>query len=167
MGQVALGLQSLALRLAVFVVMAALLAWALGGTLFPSPQRVNFPAWEFGGSQWNWRVTGSSTIAGPTTWTLFERRGDASAVEQRFGIDGPWRTVWGPRFDGHSMVLGLASEAARKGPPAPRWWLLRFDPPPSRHVETTSFASEAALIAALGAAGETMEEPSASNAPPK
>lgn len=35
MGQVYLGFRSLLLRIAVFVVMAALLAWALGGTLWP------------------------------------------------------------------------------------------------------------------------------------
>ncbi len=35
MGQVLLGLRSLFVRIAVFVTMAALLAWALGGTLWP------------------------------------------------------------------------------------------------------------------------------------
>ena len=35
MGQVALGFRSLLVRAAVFFIMAALLAWALGGTLGP------------------------------------------------------------------------------------------------------------------------------------
>ena len=35
MGQVLLGLRSLFVRIAIFVTMAALLAWALGGTLWP------------------------------------------------------------------------------------------------------------------------------------
>ena len=38
MGQLALGFQSLLFKLAIFVVMAALLAWALGGTLWPRSQ---------------------------------------------------------------------------------------------------------------------------------
>jgi len=37
MSQVVLGLRSLGIKLAIFFVMAALLAWALGGTLFPRP----------------------------------------------------------------------------------------------------------------------------------
>lgn len=40
MSQVALGLRSLVIKLAIFVAMAALLAWALGGTLWPRPERV-------------------------------------------------------------------------------------------------------------------------------
>jgi hypothetical protein len=38
--QVALGLRSLLFKLSVFFVMAALLAWALGGTLWPRPERL-------------------------------------------------------------------------------------------------------------------------------
>ncbi len=58
MGQVALGLRSLAIRITVFVVMAALLAWALGGTLWPRPaSAVQRPVLEAGGSQWGWLVT--------------------------------------------------------------------------------------------------------------
>lgn len=40
MSQVALGLRSLVIKLAIFVAMAALLAWALGGTLWPRPERL-------------------------------------------------------------------------------------------------------------------------------
>ncbi len=40
MSQVALGLRSLLVKLAIFFVMAALLAWALGGTLWPRPERL-------------------------------------------------------------------------------------------------------------------------------
>ncbi len=58
MGQVALGLRSLAIRITIFVVMAALLAWALGGTLWPrSSSAVQRPVIEAGGRQWGWLVT--------------------------------------------------------------------------------------------------------------
>ena len=40
MGQVALGFRSLAIKGAVFFVMASLLAWALGGELLPRPQNI-------------------------------------------------------------------------------------------------------------------------------
>lgn len=58
MGQVALGLRNMLVRIAVFVVMAALLAWALGGTLWPQPvSAVQRPVIESGGWQWGWQVT--------------------------------------------------------------------------------------------------------------
>ena len=39
--QVILGLRSLIVKAVVFFIMAALLAWALGGTLFPRPEVVD------------------------------------------------------------------------------------------------------------------------------
>ena len=38
MGQIYLGFRSLLVKIAIFVVMAALLAWALGGTLWPKTE---------------------------------------------------------------------------------------------------------------------------------
>lgn len=169
MGQVALGLRSLVVRLAVFVVLAALLAWVLGGTLFPSPQRVNFPAWEFAGSQWNWRVSGSGSDAGATSWTLFERLGEGDKTEQRFGIDGVWSSVWGPRFDGGEMLLGVAAKPSDRdrvggspsraaSPSNPEWWLVRVSPVPPRRAEASRFATEHALLQALGPASSPAPE---------
>lgn len=58
MGQVALGLRSLVVRIVVFVIMAALLAWALGGTLWPRPvSAIQRPVINAGGMQWGWMVT--------------------------------------------------------------------------------------------------------------
>lgn len=146
MGQVALGLRSLAVRAAIFLVMAAMLAWVLGGTLFPSPQRVNLPAWEFDGAAWNWRVTGSSTTAGPAEWTLFEQPGTGAAVERRFEIQGLWREIWGPQIEGSVMVLGIESEEERAGSQLRRWWLVRVNPASSRGFDATILESRAALI---------------------
>ena len=52
MGQVALGFRSLLVRAAVFFVMAALLAWALGGTLWPRAVGVMLDRVSFEGKEW-------------------------------------------------------------------------------------------------------------------
>lgn len=56
MGQVALGFRSLLVRAIVFFIMAALLAWALGGTLWPSPARIDLDPLVFHGQHWAWRA---------------------------------------------------------------------------------------------------------------
>ncbi len=146
MGQVALGLKNLAVRLVIFVIMAALLAWILGGTLFPAPQRVSLPAWDFDGAAWNWRVSGSADKAEPVAWTLLEHR-EGSDREQRFGIGGAWSEVWGPRLLDGGMSLGIGA-SPREG--AMEWWLLRVRPAPNRRVEKTLLASRQALLGAMG-----------------
>ncbi len=58
MGQVALGLRSLIIKIAVFITMAALLAWALGGTLWPRPvSAIEQPVQTIGGERFAWQVT--------------------------------------------------------------------------------------------------------------
>ena len=91
MGQVALGLRSLVVRIIVFVVMAALLAWALGGTLWPRPvSAIQRPVINAAGSQWGWMVTVDSadqevfyTLARRQKgqWELVEGGGPFPAVE--------------------------------------------------------------------------------------
>lgn len=56
MGQVALGFRSLLVRAAVFFIMAALLAWALGGTLWPRAVGVFVDTAAFQGEAWAWRA---------------------------------------------------------------------------------------------------------------
>jgi len=142
MGQVALGLKNLAVRIAIFVVMAALLAWVLGGTLFPAAHRVNLAPWSFDGATWNWRVSGSGTVAGPVTWTLWERRG-RTLREERFGIDGTWRQVWGPLMEDGRMTLGLATAAANG---TTSWWRVRLDSTPGHHPDIRSFDRESEFL---------------------
>ncbi len=78
MGQLALGFRSLLTRAAIFFVMAALLAWALGGTLWPRPAYA--AVWpekpvNVGGTSYYWRLTiesgrpGRVTMQRPT-WQL-------------------------------------------------------------------------------------------------
>lgn len=57
MGQVALGLRSLVFRIVIFVIMAGLLAWILGGTLWPKPVSVVQPGVvTLSGQQFGWLV---------------------------------------------------------------------------------------------------------------
>ncbi|MEC7353398.1 MAG: hypothetical protein VYD99_09760, partial [Planctomycetota bacterium] len=73
--QVMLGLRSLLVKVAVFFVMAALLAWALGGTLFPRPEVVDYSPVTFQGSQWWLRMLAGGDEPGAVRWMLMERNG--------------------------------------------------------------------------------------------
>jgi hypothetical protein len=81
MGQVALGFRSLLIKAGIFFVMAGLLAWALGGTLFP--RNLNFS----GAGEVHWKVSLGGDIDG-MQWTLM--RGD-----QELAV-GHWQSVVGP-----------------------------------------------------------------------
>lgn len=83
MGQLALGFRSLLIRAAIFFVMAGLLAWALGGTLFPKPTIVNLP----GASDVYWRVSSGGDING-LQWSLMRNDQEIMA--------GHWQSVVGP-----------------------------------------------------------------------
>lgn len=83
MGQVALGFRSLLIKAAIFFIMAGLLAWALGGTLFPQPTVVNLP----GAGAVYWRVSSGGEING-LQWSLME--GDQEIKT------GRWQSAVGP-----------------------------------------------------------------------
>jgi hypothetical protein len=72
MGQFALGIRSLLFKSVIFVIMAALLAWALGGTLFPRPEVASFEndAVQFDQSKWFWRVLVGGKNDGEVRWEL-------------------------------------------------------------------------------------------------
>ncbi len=77
MGQIYLGFRSLLVKVAIFVVMAALLAWALGGTLWPRVAS---------------RQIGAPAIVDGTSWVLVDQIG---GVQSTFGLarldeDGGW-----------------------------------------------------------------------------
>lgn len=75
MGQVFLGFRSLLIKLAVFVVMAALLAWALGGTLFPRPEVARLEPVSFAGQSWFWQVSVGGKNEGEIRWQLMRHVG--------------------------------------------------------------------------------------------
>jgi hypothetical protein len=92
MGQVVLGFRSLLIKAAIFFVMAGLLAWALGGTLFPQPTIVNLP----GAGEVYWRVSSGGQING-LQWSLM--KGDQEIKS------GRWQSAVGPVIvDGVSWI---------------------------------------------------------------
>ena len=82
MGQFALGIRSLLVKATIFVVLAALLAWALGGTLFPKPDVADFreAAVQFDGHSWFWRVLVGGKNKGEVRWHLMRQQGRADPV---------------------------------------------------------------------------------------
>ena len=70
MGQFALGIRSLLIKSAVFVALAALLAWALGGTLFPRPEVARPLSANFDGQSWAWKLSVGGKIDGEVKWEL-------------------------------------------------------------------------------------------------
>lgn len=110
MSQLALGLRSLLIRLAVFFVLAATLAWILGGTLFPSSQSVTFPPFSVGSSTYAWRVTGHAQDAGPVTWTLVRFTAEGARAVP-VAVNAPWIRTWGPHLHAGGALLGVESGA--------------------------------------------------------
>ena len=83
MGQVVLGFRSLLIKAVIFCVMAGLLAWILGGTLFPQPTDVNLP----GAGETYWRVSSRGELHG-LQWSLMQ--GDQEIMS------GRWQSAIGP-----------------------------------------------------------------------
>jgi hypothetical protein len=102
MGQVALGFRSLLVKVSIFVVMAALLAWTLGGTLFPQPvQGLQGPVLNTPMGAWAWQVTTRLDVKDePVIWHLVQRSGDGW-IEVQGG--GPFMSV---------VPLGISSAKA-------------------------------------------------------
>lgn len=103
MGQLALGLRNVAIRFAVFFVMAALLAWALGGTLWPRAESADLPAVRLGDESWFWRVSVGGKQRGTLRWQLMVGDGlaDPRPVDERH-----WRSVAGPVVDEDTVWYG-------------------------------------------------------------
>ncbi|MFK7962153.1 MAG: hypothetical protein AB8G96_16700 [Phycisphaerales bacterium] len=122
MGQVALGIRSLVFRLAIFVAMAALLAWALGGTLLPRAETAEYDAVRADGSSWYWRLAvGGRRVPEldplGVRWTLVVRGDDGRSAEVG-GDDVAWTDVAGPVA---SSIVGLGT-AASEGSPRGIWF---------------------------------------------
>lgn len=121
MGQVALGFKNLLIKVVIFVIMAALLAWALGGTLLPRPKRASFQdgAVQFNGEQWYWRVLLDDTEMGPLMqWTLM--RGEEPWMSPRIAADPYW-------LDRTDLVVAndsLYFAGYRPDPGGAPWWFL-------------------------------------------
>ncbi|HRP63332.1 MAG TPA: hypothetical protein PK400_08580 [Phycisphaerales bacterium] len=121
MGQLALGFRSLIIKLVIFVIMAALLAWALGGTLFPRPHVANLlggvPA-VVGTDQYFWQVTIDARRQEHLDWRLMRLRvnGRMEPADQRGWIDGA-----GPIAHEDAVYFG------GRDPQSGVWRLVRLD----------------------------------------
>jgi hypothetical protein len=102
--------------------MAALLAWALGGTLWPRAETYDFPAVRFDDRDWNWRVAvgGRNGEREPIRYLLL--MAEPGRDPRRFD-DRTWVDAAGPVVaDGALYVAGRASFE-----PGEPWWLMRID----------------------------------------
>ena len=118
MGQLALGLRSLVIKLAIFFVLAALLAWVLGGSLFPRTPSVELDSVSFLEDDWQWKLM-LRQPGDQLRWELVRRRIDGT-VEV---VDaGPWREVAGPVAAGDFLVY-----AGRSAVGEDHWRLARLD----------------------------------------
>ncbi|MDG2291457.1 MAG: hypothetical protein P8L37_02275 [Phycisphaerales bacterium] len=96
MGQLALGVRSLLIRLVIFFIMAILLAWALGGTLWPRPVTANAITGTTGDISWSWNARVSSYDAStPLTYSLQWTREQDTRTHW-----ADWTAVVGFVFDG-------------------------------------------------------------------
>jgi hypothetical protein len=120
MGQVALGFRSLLIKLAIFFVMAVLLAWALGGTLWPRAEVAELDPVSFDGRQWYWRLSVGGRKAGQMRWTMMVR--DASG-EARPWEERTWVEVAGPVAT--EDILCYAGRASFN--PAEPWRLAKVE----------------------------------------
>ena len=121
MGQVALGFRSLLIKGAVFFVMAALLAWALGGTLWPRAQIASEPAVSFDGREWFWQVSVGGRERESVHWILMQRGGETEPT----AVDGRrWVEHAGPVATGEALYY---AGRATFNPEEP-WHLERIPP---------------------------------------
>lgn len=141
MGQLALGLRSLLVKVAIFFVLAAALAWALGGTLFPRPARVSYPGVEFAGSVWHVRLSVGGEHPGEAWYELMSgpRDKDAEVVGGEYAESGP------PQVSGDTLAVAMRRRDADGGQ-----WVLRYFTPDRRErteVVADRLAAEQALAA--------------------
>jgi hypothetical protein len=117
--QLLLGLRSLAIRIVIFVVLAGLFAWMIGGSIFPGSQVVNLPSFQWRQQAWNLQVAGNGNRAAPVRWRLLSVDASGEVVEHTLGIEGIWRQVHGPLVYAGGMMI--AAHAERDG--ASNWWV--------------------------------------------
>lgn len=130
MGQLALGFRSLLVRAAVFFIMAALLAWALGGTLWPRAVGVFIDTASFQGEDWAWRakVDESPNPSGklnlpPLEFQLWVRSAGSDSYEEfiPFSDQGTFTDMLPLAVDGDRLVVaGYQSNLGK-------WQIYRID----------------------------------------
>lgn len=121
--QVGLGLRSLAIKAAVFVVLAGLLAWTIGGSIFPGSQVVNCPALEWAGVKWHPQVTGNGRGPAPVEWRVLRTDTQGHSTSDALGVAGVWRQLRGPVIRDGAMIVAVESEVDG----VRQWWTVSID----------------------------------------
>lgn len=121
--QLILGLRSLALKIAVFVVLAGIFAWFLGGSIFPGSQVVNWPSFPWQDTQWHLQVTGNGNRPAPIRWRLYRQSADGGDALQTLGILGVWRQVHGPLMQADRVTFAIESD----NDGTTTWWVAQID----------------------------------------
>lgn len=120
MGQLLLGFRSLIIKAVIFMIMAALLAWALGGTLFPRPHVANLrdQAVCIDESCYFWRISIDARRQDHARWELMVERPE----EPTQPISAQtWRAGAGP-----ARVPGTSNIAFAGEGQAGQWRLIVF-----------------------------------------
>ncbi|MDZ4831049.1 MAG: hypothetical protein SGJ09_12745 [Phycisphaerae bacterium] len=112
MGQFALGIRSLVIKLAIFVAMAALLAWALGGTLFPRAEAADGPAVTWHAATWRLRLEVGGEHHGQARWHLV--RESANEKPEYWTLAGfeHWSDAAGPVATDSTLYLAFRDRDA-------------------------------------------------------
>jgi hypothetical protein len=140
--QLLLGLRSLAIRIVIFVVLAGVFAWMIGGSIFPGSQVVNLPSFQWRQRAWNLQVTGNGNRAAPVRWRLLSVDADGHAVQQTLGIEGTWREVHGPLI--HAGGMMIAAHAEQDG--ASGWWIGSMTNDGQVSARATASEQEARMV---------------------
>ncbi len=143
MYQVGLGLRSLAIKIAVFILFAGLFAWFLGGSIFPGSQVVNMPSFSWLGENWHAQVTGNGRAPAPCEWRLVRGVPDGEERIETCGLIGTWRSIIGPQFVNGAVVLGAEVQRDQFS----TWWLISIDS--KGVVVTRQLGTASDLFAAL------------------
>lgn len=127
MGQVALGFRSLFFRALVFFIMAALLAWALGGTLWPTPVCRTLTPVKLGSEQWAWNVCLDPSPSPPGRSPLeyfLVRHDEAGKLIEFDGLKGQYIVDILPLLRSSDQLVAVA--CAQEGTGS-IWYMLKID----------------------------------------
>ena len=126
MGQATLAFRNLLVRAAIFVVLAAALAWFVGGTIF-GKHRVNFPAITWDGREWSAQVIGNGSRPDEVRWQLLSnsKTGEDSWTVMPISETGQWRKLVGPNVDDQGLWIKVAENVSPDAPEL-KWTLIRF-----------------------------------------
>ena len=124
MGQATLAFRNLLVRVAIFVVLAAILAWFFDGTIF-GKHRVYFPSITWDGREWSAQVEGNGTRPDEVRWRLLSKLGEEPWTVVPISETGQWRKLVGPNVDDQGLWIKVAENVSTDAPEL-KWTLIRF-----------------------------------------